>query len=263
MKSKTLRPLRSNIGIEVAYRQKMISLLEEMHNSIVYWLTASYKENAPEVLVLAQDALSANKLRKALQELRNRWEMRFSTMAPKLARYFATAVSKRNDSTLKRILEQGGMSVKFNLTKAQKDVLQAAVHDNVSLIKSIPSKHFDEIEGLVMRSVQRGRDIGELRKELQKRFGVTKRRAALIAKDQNNKVTSVLQRTRQLEVGIKEAIWLHSGGGRHPRPTHVRNNGKKFDVAKGWYDPAEKKYILPGELINCRCVSRAVVPGFS
>lgn len=212
---------------------------------------------------MAQDALPANMLRGSMKELRKRWERKFNDMAPQLAKYFAKVVSQRSDATLQRILKQGGMSVKFKPTKAQKDVMQAVVNENVSLIKSIPQRHLDEVEGLVMRSVQRGRSLGELSKELQQRFGVTKRRAALIARDQNNKVSGALHRVRQLELGIKEAIWIHSGGGKEPRPTHVRNDGKRYDIAKGWWDPAEKKYIVPGELINCRCVSRPVVVGFS
>jgi uncharacterized protein with gpF-like domain len=62
-------------------------------------------------------------------------------------------------------------------------------------------------------------------------------------------------------LGITEAVWLHSGGGKVPRPTHVRNNGRRYSVAEGWLDPAEGRRVFPGELINCRCVSRAVMPG--
>lgn len=240
-----------------------MALIDDMHASIIHWLVASYRNNEPTLIPMAQDALPANMLRKTMKELRKRWEKRFDEMAPKLAEYFAKTVSRRSDSSLQRILRQGGVSVRFKPTKVQKDVMQAAVNENVTLIKSIPQRHLDEVEGLVMRSVQRGRSLGELSKELQKRFGVTKRRAALIARDQNNKVSGSLHRVRQLELGIKEAIWIHSGGGKEPRPTHVRNNGKKYDVANGWYDPAEKKFIMPGELINCRCVSRPVIAGFS
>jgi SPP1 gp7 family putative phage head morphogenesis protein len=255
-----MRPLHPNVGIEAAYRKKILALVEEMNVSIRHWLEASYRKNEP---ILAQDALPANKLRKTMQELRKRWEKRFEDMAPKLAEYFAKTVSRRSDSTLQRIFSQGGMSIRFKATKAQRDVLQASVHENVSLIRSIPTRHLDEVEGLVMRSVQQGRNLGELSKELNKRFGVTRRRAALIARDQNNKASASFHRVRQLELGIEKAIWIHSGGGRHPRPTHVKNNGKQFDVAKGWLDPAINKRIWPGTEINCRCVSRAVVPGFS
>jgi SPP1 gp7 family putative phage head morphogenesis protein len=259
-KKPKIRALHPNVGIEVKYRQRLTSLIAEMHNSIIYWLVAAYRSNEPAV---AQDELPANAMQKALKELRQRWEKRFEEMAPKLAEYFAKDVSQRSDASLKRILKQGGMSVKFKSTRAQKDVMAAAVHENVSLIKSIPQRHLDEVEGLVMRSVQRGRALGELSKELQQRFGATKRRAALIARDQNNKVSGTLRDVRQLELGIKEAIWIHSGGGKEPRPTHIRNNGQKYDIAKGWYDPAEKKFIRPGELINCKCVSRPVIAGFS
>jgi uncharacterized protein with gpF-like domain len=65
------------------------------------------------------------------------------------------------------------------------------------------------------------------------------------------------------QLGITEAIWVHSGAGKHPRPTHVAMNGKKYDVNKGMWDPAVKRWIFPGEEINCRCVSRSIIPGFS
>jgi len=259
-KLKTYRPLHPNAGIEACYRKKLTALIDEMNRSLVYWLSASYRQNKPEI---AQDELPANALRRTMKGLRKRWERKFNDMAPKLAEYFAKIAAQRSDSTLQRIFKQGGISVKFKATKAQKEVMAAIVHDNVLLIKSIPRRHLDEVEGLVMRSVQQGRALGELSKELQKRFGVTKRRAALIARQQNNSASGALRDVRQLELGIKKAIWIHSGGGKEPRPTHVRNNGKQYDIAKGWYDPAVKKFIRPGELISCRCVSRPVIEGFS
>ncbi len=72
-----------------------------------------------------------------------------------------------------------------------------------------------------------------------------------------------MHRVRQVELGITQAKWRHSMGGKKPRPTHLANNGKLYDVARGWYDPAVKKHIFPGELINCRCVSISVIKGFS
>jgi hypothetical protein len=40
-------------------------------------------------------------------------------------------------------------------------------------------------------------------------------------------------------------------------------DGKKYDVEKGMYDPAVGKFVFPGELPNCRCLSRSVIPGLS
>jgi uncharacterized protein with gpF-like domain len=143
--------------------------------------------------------------------------------------------------------------------------LAATVQENVALIRSISSEFHTQVEGMVMRSVTAGRDLSELTRELQHRFGVTRRRAELISRDQNQKATASLRRVRETSLGITEAIWLHSAGGKTQRRTHVKNSGKKFDLNLGWFDPDPKvrKYILPGELINCRCTWKAVVKGFS
>ncbi len=116
-----------------------------------------------------------------------------------------------------------------------------------------------------MRSVAAGRDLEQLVTDLRQQFNVTRRRAVLIARDQNNKATATITRVRQTEAGLIEAIWVHSGGGKVPRRSHLMagRNKQKYNIAKGWFDPDEKKFIYPGELINCRCVSRPIVMGFS
>jgi SPP1 gp7 family putative phage head morphogenesis protein len=144
-----------------------------------------------------------------------------------------------------------------------RDIMQATIGQQVSLIKSIPSQYFTSIEGLMMRSVQTGQDLEQMTKDLQEQFGVTRRRAAFIARDQNNKATASMTRARQDELGSTQAIWVHSGAGKHPRPTHVDMNGTKYDVKKGMWDPAVKRWIFPGEEINCHCFSRSVISGFS
>lgn len=257
-----LRPVHPNVGIEAAYRRKLTALVEEMNTSVLYWLRAAYRANEPEI---AQDESPAAALRAAIRKLAGRWLRRFDVAAKELASYFSKAVSDRSDAALRAILKKGGISVEWKMTRAQNDVLQATVAQNVALIKSIPAQYLTNVEGLVMRSIQTGRDLGQVTKGLQHQFGVTKRRATFIARDQNNKATASLTRARQVELGIIEAEWLHSGAGKHPRPTHVKagRDRVRYDTRRGWYDPAVKKYILPGEEPGCRCVGRPVVKGFS
>lgn len=235
-----------------------------MHRSIIYWVSVAYRKNEPYVAGMAADELPARALAATLRRLQRFWSKKFNDMAQQMATYFAQSVTKRSDGALQSILRRGGMSVRFQMTRPVSDVLQATVQENVGLIKSIPAQHLQKVQGAVMRSVQTGRDLATLTEELQDQFGVTRRRAELIARDQNNKATGAIQRVRQIELGITEAIWVHSGGGRHPRPSHVKagRDKVKYNVAEGWFDPHEKRYVLPGELINCRCVSRPVVTGF-
>jgi len=209
------------------------------------------------------DATPASQLKMEVNRLARHWNKRFNEASKELAAYFTLSASRRSDAALRKILKDGGWSVQFKLTAAMKDIRAATIAENVALIKSIPQQYHTEVQGLVMRSVTAGRDIGYLADELYKRFDITRRRTQFISIDQNNKATSAFQKARQLEIGLDEGIWLHSHAGKKPRKTHVRNDRKKFSLRTGWYDPEVKRYIMPGELPRCRCVWRAVVKGFS
>lgn len=239
-----------------------MALVREMADSVEYWLRASYRQNTP---VMAQDATPAAELQAAINRLTRQWQRRFNQAAPLLARWFAKSMHTRSDAALRKILRDAGISVKFRMTPAMRDILQATVQENVGLIKSIPQQYLGQVQGLVMRSVTAGRDLEFLNRELLKRYDITEKRARLISIDQNNKATSALQRARHLELGLKEGIWMHSHAGKEPRPTHLANDQKRFDIEKGWFDPDPRvrARIWPGQLINCRCTWRPVVKGFS
>ncbi len=257
----TLAAVRPNAGIEAEYLEALDKLIREMHESLVYWLRASYRKNEP--VALAEDKTPAQELNDTIARLTKRWQVKFNALAPIMAKHFATKATERSDAALKAAMRKAGLTVRFTLTPAANDALQAVIAENVGLIKSIASEHLSDVQGILMRSVARGRDIGGMTKELEARYGITRRRAGLIARDQNNKATAIIQQVRQKELGITEAVWLHSTAGKHPRPSHVAMNGKRYLIAEGMYDDDEGRKILPGELINCRCFCKAVIPGLS
>lgn len=257
-KAKVLAAVRPNAGIEAAYRRKIDALVTEMHESVLYWLTAAYRANEPE---MAADASPAETLRRIFARLTKRWKRKFDDMAPKLAAYFCKSVMDRADGALAATLKEAGWTVPMKLTAPINDVLRAGINENVSLIRSIGREHLADVEQLVMRSVAAGRDLGGLTKDLEARYGITRRRAALIARTENNKGTALITRARQADLGIREAIWCHSSAGREPRPSHVAMNGKTYDISKGAYLDGE--WVFPGTAINCRCTSRSVIPGFN
>lgn len=257
-----LPAVRPSAAIKSKYDATLRRLLDEMNNSVLYWLGAAYKREDDRIaeLAMAQDVPPANVLRRAIRILRRRWLRRFDDGSQDLARYFATAIHRRSATELKKILKRAGISVEFKISREIRSALSAIVEENVSLIRSIPEQYFTQIEGMVMRSVIAGRDLASLNSELRSHYGVTKRRAELISLDQNNKASSAINRLQYLEVGIERAIWRHSHAGKEPRPTHVANDGKEYEVRRGWYDPHERKYIRPGELIRCRCYSEPILP---
>lgn len=262
------RPVQPNVGLEVAYRRRLTALIDEMNKSLAWWVSAAYRAHTPATAVLADNlatdgALPADLIARVIRRLTAKWLAKFNEIAPAIADWFATAVADRSDATMKAALKRGGLTVAFKPSAAVRDSIAANVAENVALIKSIGAEHLSAVEGYVMRSVQAGGDLGPLAKELASRYGVSKRRAALIARHQNNLATANMTRIRQMELGIIECVWVHSAGGREPRPSHVKagRDHQRYDPAVGWLDPHEGRRIFPGTLINCRCTSRVVIPG--
>jgi len=250
--------VRPNVGVQIAYQRKLDALIDRMNRDVDRAIRAMWRVKTP---VLASDESSPAAFRDLFGRLGQEWERKFNEFAQSESRKFSGQAINGADRAMAASLRKAGFTVQFKMTPAANEVMQATIAEQVALIKSIPEQYLTQVQGAVMRSVQVGRDLGSLSQELQTQFGVTKRRAAFIARDQNNKATASITKARQSELGITEAIWLHSAGGKQPRPTHVANNSKRYVIADGWLDPAINKRIWPGTEINCRCVSRSVIPG--
>ena len=264
---KTLRAIRPNAGIEQAYRRRLEGITEQLHRSVMRFVIAGYRAHTP---VLAQDASPAEWLRRIVSALRRRWTRKIEEAAPKLAEYFAKSVEKRSTDALKKILKDSGIAVDFKLTAAMRDILDATVQANVSLIRSIPEQYFTQIEGIVARGVTTGNDLKQITDDLQQQFGVTRRRAIIIAKHQTTAANSALTAERQRSIGVTRGVLRHSHGSKVPRKTHLDMDGKEFELAKGFWDPKavwvkgsgwKGKFVMPGELPGCLCYWSPVLPG--
>lgn len=260
---KTARAVHANRGVESKYRKVMQRLIAEMHGSVEYWLAAAYRKYPPRManIVAAQDAAPktpSEKTKEVFGDLARRWMERFEESAPKIAESYLEGMFKATDSAMRKALSDAGLAVKFEMTPAMRDIFEASLGENVGLIRSIPEKYFQQVEGAVMRSYAAGRDLESMVKEIRQLYPAASRRAELIARDQSNKANAVVSRARQMELGITEAIWMHSHAGKNPRPDHVAANGRQYKIAEGCKISGE--YIQPGEEINCRCTSRPILP---
>lgn len=253
-----IRAVRPNLGVEAAYQRKLDALIDRMNRAVVAAIRETWEDKPP---IMASDESSPAALRALFGRLGQEWSRAFADFAAGPGRSFARGAVGTADRSFAAGLKKAGFTVKFTMTPAANEVMQTTIAEQVGLIKSIPEQYLTQVQGAVMRSVQVGRDLGSLAKELEHQFGVTKRRAALIARDQNNNATASITKVRQIELNITEAFWLHSAGGKQPRPTHVANSGLRYNIAEGWLDPAINKRIWPGTEISCRCVSRSIVPG--
>lgn len=262
MARKTFRPIRASAATRAKYEKAIMSEIEDMVRSLRYWLAAAYRADTPATTLLAQDASASKVLQAAFDRLAARWQRRFDELGPKLAGRFVTDHRNRVDRSMRADMREAGFTVKFTMTSAMRDAFNAVVDENIGLISSIAEQHLQGVRTALTQSVQNGRDLGYLTEQLTKRAGITQRRAARIARDQNNKATAVMQRTRALELGVKKAKWMHSGGGKNPRPDHTAFHGHIYEIDKGHDFDNGEGVVWPGTAINCRCYSVSIIPGF-
>lgn len=271
-RQRTARAVVPNKGLEMGFQRRLLAMVEEMQRSVNWWVRATYKARLPEIaqdaarprwkraLLYALDASPSRDLERELKKVMRRWKGHFDEMAATLA--WKTVRSSNTSATraMQSALKDAGFTVKMRNTRAVNDVLQSLIIEQTNLITSIPAQYMAEVQGLVMRSVREGRDMGFLTQKLEERYDITRRRAITISRDQANKGTESITRVRNKALGITHGIWMHRSGSKKPRQSHVEANGKEFDLSVGLMVDGES--IFPGEMINCHCTYRPVLPTF-
>ena len=276
LKRTVLPPLRPNLGVESAFRKALWGLVVKMHSSVLEAIEAAYPTHA-----LAQDMSPLQIMKHRMDQIGSQWEYNFATVAREISEGFASGALKNTDAAFAILLRKAGISVKFQATPEMMAAYQSLISENVGLIKSIAEEHLAHVQEVVMESAKAGRSLKELSKDLggyveldrirmgrklgesdRSLLARTQRRANLIARDQNNRATSIFNRVRQKSLGIEKAIWRHSGGGKTPRPLHEEWDGKPYPVDEGAPIGDDGENVWPGEgCVNCRCVSMSIIPG--
>ncbi len=148
--------------------------------------------------------------------------------------------------------------------------LKLFAQENATLIKSIPETMLKDVEGVVYRGLQGGATIRDMEKDISDKFGVSRRKARLIARDQTGKLNSALTEIRQKRVGIEEYIWNDASDER-VRDSHKALDGKicRWDDPTVYRNPGEAEWRKrssiggvekhPGAEIQCRCWAEPIM----
>ena len=132
-----------------------------------------------------------------------------------------------------------------------REMLEKWVSANVDLIKSVPRESLESLKEKVYSDYMNGRSTTNIVKELQRQYGMDKRRARLIARDQTAKLNSNINQSQQRDAGVSKYEWSDSRDER-VRKSHKRLNGHVFS----WDNPPETdrgRRCHPGEDYQCRC----------
>lgn len=139
----------------------------------------------------------------------------------------------------------------FRQSAQLRAITQKAIQQQVDLIKTIPERHFEDIEERVYKAVEQGWSTDRLRDEIPATGQKARWNATRIARDQTGTVTGEVTKARHEQAGLKTAVWDTIGDGR-VRPDHKALHGTTFN----WEEGAGPNGIIPGEEIMCRCVAQ-------
>jgi uncharacterized protein with gpF-like domain len=258
---RSLKPVRPPVAVSREYHRRLRKLLKEMDNSLYYWLRAEYRKLEPSIV---GDAAYSNMTAK-MKYLANKWKKKYNEEAAKMATWFAEQVQKHTTNNLRRQMKKTKLDVMgFNLafsyhSQRERAIFNSIVEQNVNLIKSIASEHLTRVQEVVLRGNETGHDLSRMTDDLEQTFGISERRAAMIARDQTAKASNNLSRQRLLDYGVTKGKWLHTSSGKTYRDSHVEMDGEIYDIEQGCYDPDYGDYVQPGELVNCHCLCVPVI----
>lgn len=130
-------------------------------------------------------------------------------------------------------------------------MLEKWVSDNVDLIKTVPNQSLERMKELVYESYMKGSTTTNIVREIQRQYGMSKRHAKLIARDQTAKLNADITESQQRDAGVSKYEW--SGVmDRRERKSHRELEGKIIS----WDNPPDVgngRKCHPGQDYQCRC----------
>ena len=142
--------------------------------------------------------------------------------------------------------------------------LELFANQNAQLITNMTDNEIERVSGIVQRGLQEGSSLQSITESIEKSFGITRRHAKLIARDQTSKLNGSLTKLRQQNLGVETYKWLTAGDER-VRKTHKVLDGKlcRWDDPTVYFNEESQKWVKRSTIggtnvhtsqdVNCRC----------
>ena len=255
------------------YPQQAEREFQRVTNGYIRLLNELLKEHLPEIRDAARIEREANQRHDDTTDLIAKVTAVFDKMAAELERKTSgfglyDKVEAMAHLTRKLTIREWKRAVKATLGidllddyytgELYRKMMEEWVDENVGLIKTIPQESLGKMRRIVLEGYRKGETTTSIVKKIQRTYGVDRRHAQLLARDQIAKLNSNITQRQQRDAGVQEYIWSTSGDSR-VRDDHKRLNNKRFR----WDDPPvvdtrTGRRCHPGEDYQCRCVALAV-----
>lgn len=254
-----------NASLQQRYKKALRQLVDQMVDETQKEIARLFDTKKVEKQ-FAQDASVASMVKKALSKLIKKFTGLFASKANDMAKAMVEGTEKTSNTGVKSSLKKlsGNVTLKTGVvSEGYETIAKAIVDTNVSYIKMIAPKYFDQISGAVYRSIT-SNEPNNLTEEIYKYGRHTKEAANLLALDQTRKAYNAINARKLQDIGVSKFVWRHSSAGQKPRPSHVRISGETFSFANLQAEQAalnvpEADRGLPGFPVNCRCRIQAVI----
>lgn len=195
--------------------------------------------------VKIHDAVGMHKALEAYSQLIDPW-------ARRQAAKMLAQVSKSNRRSYTSKSNAIGLSLKLNV--AEKEVGKTAaglMHEQVKLIKSIPTEAGMRAQKLSMEAVYNGTRADEIARDLMRTTSVTESRAMTIARTETARANASITEARAKAVGSRGYIWRTTMDGAE-RHSHGEMDGEYVLYSKPpTLSDGTKGHA--GTFPNCRC----------
>lgn len=258
------RPLPHPRAAEASYAEAVVGLLDKAWARIIAALAPVLAEAEKDEREDAAHLDAKPKKRRAsvtfevvVEDLPERVEAPFSagSVAP-----VAAQVAKSTDAThLRNLRRQFAEAVGVQVLKSEPE-LAPAVRDftkkNVELIGSLKGEVLERLKKELGAALDSGARPPELEKLLREQYGVARRKAEFIARDQVGKLHASLTEERHRKLGITRYRWRTVRDNR-VRRRHVKREGVVFEYAKPPHD--DKTDGHAGHPPRCRCYQEPIL----
>lgn len=274
-RAKALRALESNRGLAIAAGKRIraiVNQFEKAYKKEALKIAAKYCKNE------VQDAAFSvvpSELEIALAALAAKQSMGLGSNAKQVSRWYCRQLLRNISADQKRALKKAGISTAWLKQKWTVQIVRGQyvapsvaakipeqVEANAALITKLCERSAQKVQNAIAEGISKGYNLSRLTEKINSLENMDEARAARVALDQSCKLNQFIQVENSKALGVKEGIWVHVPGQYESRASHMKMNGKKFDLEKGMYDPEVEDYIQPGELPYCRCCFKAILPGF-
>lgn len=274
-RAKALRALESNRGLAIAAGKRIraiVNQFEKAYKKEALKIAAKYCKNEVQDAAIS---VVPSELEIALAALAAKQSMGMGSNAKQVSRWYCRQLLRNISADQKRALKKAGISTAWLKQKWTVQIVRGQyvapsvakklpeqVEANAALITKLCERSAQKVQNAIAEGISKGYNLSRLTEKINSLENMDEARAARVALDQSCKLNQFIQVENSKALGVKEGIWVHVPGQYESRASHMKMNGKKFDLEKGMYDPDVKDYIQPGELPYCRCCFKAILPGF-